>query len=201
MHLLVVFLIKTDQWMVMNHLKLQSNTFSYSTGNGNSSPGLKQSGSETDHSSPPSAEVQNAWIYITQSAFDFMACVRTSFTSIFTWRINSLSEKPCFTHSVNKLSILYRPECRHCLHYNPTLNTVALLALTVYSFKTYQLYPCVYSTFCPLPRDFATELAFAFIKNPSQYAPHFTLFRIISSEKEYWWITSRKYNSNFNRNV
>jgi hypothetical protein len=174
--MLVVFVIMSHQCMVMNHLKLQSNTFSYWTGKGGSSPGLKQGGNESDRSSPPSTEFQNAWIYIPTSPFDFMACVGTTFTPIITWRNNFLFEKLCVTHSVNKLFILYRPECRHCLHYNPTVNTVALLTLTVYSFKTYQIYPCVYSSFCHLPRGFATELAFAFINNPIQYAPYSTLF-------------------------
>jgi len=178
MHLLVVFLIVTHPCVVANHLKLQSNTFSYWTGNGDSVPGLKQSRSESDHFSPPSVDFQNAWSYIPTSPFDFMACVGTRFTSIITWRSNFLFEKLdfqnawsyiptspfdfmacvgtrftsiitwrsnflfeklCVTHSDNKLFILHRPECKHCLHYNPTVNTVALLTLTVYSFKTYQL--------------------------------------------------------------
>jgi len=126
----------------MNHLKLQSNTLSYWTGNGDSSRGLKQRGSESDQSSPPSAEFQNAWSYIPTSPFDFMACARATFTSIITWRSYFLFEELCVTHSV-KLFILYRPECRHCLHYSPTVNTVALLTLTVYSFKTSTLPLCL----------------------------------------------------------
>jgi len=175
----------TPQCTVMNHLKLQSNTFCYWTGNAGISPGLKQSGSESDHSSPPSAELQNAWSYKHTSLFDFMVYVGTTFTSIITWRSNFLFENQCVTHSVNKLFILYRPECKHCLLYIPTVNTVALLTLTVYPFKTYQLYSCVYSSFCHLPRGFATKLAFAFINNSIHYAPYSTLFRIISFEKEH----------------
>jgi len=196
MHLLVVFLIMTHQCWVMNHLKFQSNTFSNWTGNGEPSPGLKQGGSESDDSSPPSAEIQNKWSYTPTSPLDFIECVRTTFTSVIAWRSNFLFEKLCVTHSVNKLFILYR----HCLHYKPTVNTIALLTLTAYSFKTHQFCPCVYSSFCHLPRGFSTELAFEFINNPIQYAPYSTLFRIIWFEKQHWGINSRIHNSNFNRN-
>ena len=171
----------THQCRVMNHLKFQSNTFASWTGNGDPSPGLKQRGSESDDSSAPSAKFQNEWSYTPSSLFEFIACQRTRFTSIITWRSNFLFEKLCVTHSVNKLFILYRP----CLHYNPTVKTVALLTMTAYPFKAYHLCPCVYSSFCYLPRGFWTELAFAFINNLIQYAPYSTIFRIISFEKEH----------------
>jgi hypothetical protein len=142
MYLLVVFLIMTHQRRVRNHLKLQSNTFSNWTVNGEPYPWLKQRGSESDDCSPPSVEFQIEWSYTPTSPFDFIACLGTTFTSIITWCSNFLFEKLCVTHSVNKLFILYR----HCLHQNSTVNTSALLTLTVYSFKTYQLYPCAYSS-------------------------------------------------------
>jgi hypothetical protein len=37
---------------------------SYPMGTGSSSPGIKQSGREADHSPPTSAEVKKMWIYI-----------------------------------------------------------------------------------------------------------------------------------------
>jgi hypothetical protein len=46
---------------------------SYTVGIGGSFPGIKQPGSEADHSPPTSTDVKNPWIYTTTSTYVFMA--------------------------------------------------------------------------------------------------------------------------------
>jgi hypothetical protein len=64
---------------------------SYPMGTRGSFPGVKWPRREADHSSPPSAEVKNAWSYISTPQYAFITCClvkhRDNFTFTFTFTL------------------------------------------------------------------------------------------------------------------